>query len=76
MSATNLAHSARFAGAWLMLAALTIAFSLQLLAQLREFRTARSLGAPVCTSAEAAPYDEPRAASLSRAGSRIRTPPR
>jgi hypothetical protein len=76
MSATNFAHSARFVGAWLVLATLTMALGLQLLAQLRELWTARSLAAPLCTSAEAAPYDDPRAASLSRAGSRMRTPPR
>ena len=36
---TNFAYSARFAGAWLVLAALTVTLGLQLLAQLREFRT-------------------------------------
>jgi hypothetical protein len=48
MSATNFAHSARFAGAWLVLATLTIALGLQLLAQLREFRTASLLAAQLC----------------------------
>ena len=52
MSATNFAHSARFAGAWLVLAVLTIALSFQLLAQLRDLRTASSLAAQLCASAK------------------------
>jgi hypothetical protein len=42
MSITNFAYSARCAGAWLVLAALTGSFGLQLLTQLREFRTVGS----------------------------------
>jgi hypothetical protein len=48
MSAANFAHSAALAGAWLVLAALTVTLSLQLSAQLRELRTARSLAAQLC----------------------------
>lgn len=76
MSATNFAHSARLAAAWLVLATLTMTLSLQLLAQHFELRTASLLAAQLCTSAAAPPYDDPRATSLSRAGSRMRTPPR
>jgi hypothetical protein len=48
MSITNFAYSARCAGAWLVLAALTDSFSLQLLAELRESRTAGSLAVEFC----------------------------
>jgi hypothetical protein len=48
MSAMNFVHSARFAGAWLVLAVLTMTFSLQLLAQLRGVRTASLLAASLC----------------------------
>jgi hypothetical protein len=51
MSITNFAYSARCAGAWLVLAALTGSFSFQLLAQLREFRTVGSLAAEICIQA-------------------------
>jgi hypothetical protein len=51
MSITNFAYSARFAGAWLVLAALTVTLGLQLLAQLREFRTVDSLAAEICIQA-------------------------
>jgi hypothetical protein len=57
MSITNFAYSARFAGAWLVLAALTTTLGLQLLAQLRDFRTVGSPAAQLCiqtTSAEPA----------------------
>lgn len=48
MSSTTLAHSARFAAAWLVLAALTVTLGLQLVAQLREFGTASLLTAQLC----------------------------
>ncbi len=48
MRLTNLACSARFAGAWLVLAALTITLGLQLLAQLSEFQLLSSLAAELC----------------------------
>jgi hypothetical protein len=51
MSITNLAYPARSAGAWLVLAALTVTLGLQLLAQLREFRTVGSLAAEICIQA-------------------------
>jgi hypothetical protein len=56
MSTANFAHAARFAGAWLVLAALTITLGLQLLAPLREFQSTSSLAAQLCihtTSARA-----------------------
>jgi hypothetical protein len=48
MSITNFAYAARFAGAWLVPAALTTTLGLQLLAQLRDFRTVSSLAAQLC----------------------------
>ncbi len=48
----NLAYSTRCAGAWLMLAALTVTLGLQLLAQFREFRTVGSLAAELCVQAK------------------------
>jgi hypothetical protein len=51
MSITNFAHSARCAGAWLVLAALTVTLGLQLLAQFHEFRTVGSPAAALCIQA-------------------------
>jgi hypothetical protein len=51
MSITNFAYSARCAGAWLVLAVLTGSFGLQLLAQLREFRTVGSPAVELCIQA-------------------------
>jgi hypothetical protein len=48
MSTVDFAHAARFAGAWLVLTALTITLGLQLLAPLREFQAASSLAAQLC----------------------------
>jgi hypothetical protein len=51
MSITNFSYSARCAGAWLVLAALTVTLGSQLLAQLREFRTAGWLATEICVQA-------------------------
>jgi len=51
MSIGKLAYPARFAGAWLALAALTGTVGLQLLSQLREFRTVGSPAAELCIQA-------------------------
>ena len=51
MSITNFANSARLAGAWLVLAALTVSLGLQLSAQLREYWTVGSLAAELCIQA-------------------------
>jgi hypothetical protein len=57
MSIANVAYSARFATAWLA-AALTLTFGLQLVTQLREFRSAGPLTAELCIRTEPG---EPRA---------------
>jgi hypothetical protein len=51
MKFANIAYSARCAGAWLALAALTSSFGLQLLAQLGEFRTVGSPAVELCIQA-------------------------
>jgi hypothetical protein len=67
MSITNFAYPARCAGAWLVLAALTGSFGLQLLAQLREFRTVGSPAVALCiqaTSAEPARHQTENSSQL------------
>jgi hypothetical protein len=64
MSIANVAYSARFATAWLALAALTLTFGLQLLTQLRELQDAGPLTAELCIRTEPG---EPRATLNSEA---------
>jgi hypothetical protein len=52
VSITNVARSARFAAAWLALAALTLTFGSQLVTQLRELQDAGPLTAELCIRTE------------------------